>query len=66
MFNEIISLVVGSLVPIDPYLFLEDTFFHPVETHVPGLGVFLMDGGLKEAGCGVVVSFYGGGSLLVP
>ena len=37
-----------------------------METHVPGLGVFLMDGELEETGCGIVVSFDGDGYFWVP
>ena len=66
MFGDIISIVVGPFVPVDSELFLEDTVFHSVEMHVPGLGVFLTDGGLEETSCGVVTGFYGGGSLWVP
>ena len=66
MFGDIISIVVGPFVPVDSELFLEDTVFHSVEMHVPGLGVFLTDGGLEETGCGVVVSFDRDGSLWMP
>ena len=65
MFGKIVSFVVVPLVPVDLELFLEDTVFYPVKTHVPGLGVFLMDDGLEETDCGVVVDFVGGGSLWV-
>ena len=66
MFGKKISFVTDPLIPVDPELFLYDTAFHPVKTHVPGLGVFLTDGGLEETGCSVVVGFDGGGYLWVP
>ena len=66
IFGEIIIFFAGSLVPVDPEFFLEDTVFHTVKTNAPGLGLFLMDGGFEEMGCVVVVSFYGDVSLWVP
>ena len=48
MFGEIIIFVVGPLVPVDLEFFLEDTVFHPVKTHVPGLEVFLRMVDLKK------------------
>ena len=33
LFCEITGLVIGTLVPVDQELLLEDVIFHPVETN---------------------------------
>ena len=53
MFSEMISLVVGPLVPVDPEFVSKDKVFYQVEMHILGLGVILIDGVLEEANCGV-------------
>jgi hypothetical protein len=51
MFRVIVAEVFGAWSPIYEELSLLFTVFEPVESHVQGLGAFLFDGVVGEAGC---------------
>ena len=64
--GDIVSLVFGSRSPVDDELLLADAIVDPVETHVDGLGAFLLDLAIGEADGCRVVGLDGGGRLWVP
>ena len=66
MFREIISLVESSGTPINLELALSDAVFDPIEAHVDGLGVLLLDGVIANAGGGAIVRLDGSGRLGMP
>jgi hypothetical protein len=65
MFAEIVSAIGCAGFPKYVELFLADAVADPIETHVNGLGVFLLDGIVGQSSGGGVVSLEWRGRLLV-
>ena len=63
VFREIIRAVVTAFFPTDYKLALADTVADPVKAHVNGLGSFLLDSVVGDAGGGAVVGLDWGGGL---
>jgi hypothetical protein len=63
VFREIIRAVETAFFPTNYKLALADTIANPVKVHVNGLGSFLFDSVVGNAGGGAVVSLDGGGGL---
>jgi hypothetical protein len=63
MFAEVVGFVATTFCPVNVKLALADAVADPVEAHVNGLGAFLFDGVVGDAGGGAVIGLYGGGRL---
>ena len=63
VFGWVVSEIVEPWLPVNIEHTLADSVTQPVESHVHGFGLLLLDGVVGNAHCGGIVCLDGGGSL---
>ena len=66
MFGEIVSEIVDTAVPVDMKFTLANVIANPIEMHVHGLGMTLVDRIIDNARGALIMSLNGSGRLRIP